>query len=155
MKPIPFLVISLLLGLTLPVQAQPDKPIFGTVELRTGFQPDPLEINGISGGSILISSLVDTNGTPTGNCVGYTEKEPDAGLNLTTPFNHLQIQVQSDSDTTLMVQGPGGVWCNDDNNSKNPSISGEWLSGYYRVWVGSYQPNIYQPYRIVVTQKRE
>jgi len=51
------------------------------------------------------------------------------------------------------VRGPGGSWCNDDYEGKNPGIVGQWLSGTYDIWVGSPQKNKYIPYIIRISQK--
>jgi len=34
-------------------------------------------------------------------------------------FSTPQPQVQSPQDTTIIVRGPGGSWCNDDSEGKN------------------------------------
>lgn len=75
-------------------------------------------------------------------------------MELTQFFNYLSLQVQSTEDTTLIIRGPGGTWCNDDSAGKNPGIAGQWLSGSYEVWVGSYQRNTYHPYVIRISEVR-
>jgi hypothetical protein len=36
----------------------------------------------------------------------------------------------------------------------NPNIEGQWLSGKYEIWVGSYKTNAYHPYVISITDKK-
>jgi hypothetical protein len=59
--------------------------------------------------------------------------------------------VESPQDTTILISGPGGTWCNDDFEGKNPGIAGQWLAGTYKVWVGSYDKNNYHPYIIRIS----
>jgi len=54
----------------------------------------------------------------------------------------------------LLVKGPGGTWCNDDVSDRNPIIAGEWLSGTYSIWVGSYEQNASFPYLLEITSDR-
>jgi hypothetical protein len=67
-------------------------------------------------------------------------------------FNYLRLQVQSSEDTTLVIRGPGGTWCNDDYTDMNPGIAGQWLSGTYHIWVGSYERENYHPYVIRISE---
>jgi hypothetical protein len=46
-----------------------------------------------------------------------------------------------------------GVWCNDDAGSANPIIEGQWQPGVYQVWVGSYQANSHNKYKIKIKGK--
>ncbi|WP_242072433.1 hypothetical protein [Microcoleus sp. FACHB-68] len=136
------------------LRAQPASvPLFETITLSPKFKPDPKAISGISGGSIPAEGIAGRKETANGPCVGFLDKEPDHVLTLTAFFNYLSIQVESTTDTTLLIRGPGGSWCNDDSpgRSKNPGIAGQWLEGTYQVWIGSYEPNKYHPYVIKIT----
>jgi hypothetical protein len=62
--------------------------------------------------------------------------------------------VQSPEDTTIIVRGPGGSWCNDDSQGKNAGIAGEWLAGTYNVWVGSFDKTKSPPYILQITESR-
>lgn len=62
--------------------------------------------------------------------------------------------MQSPKDTTIIVRGPGGIWCNDDFKGKNPGIAGQWLPGTYSIWVGSYDQTKYHPYVLRITERR-
>lgn len=137
-----------LLGAT-PAIAQ---PIFENVRIGPGFSPDPLTVRGISGGSLPAGNIANRTETVTGLCVGFVDQQPDHTMTLTAFFDFLKLQVESPEDTTLVIKGPGGSWCNDDAQGKNPGIAGEWLEGSYGIWVGSYEKSTYHPYIIRITQ---
>lgn len=134
-----------------PVQSQ---NIFENVTIRPRFSPDPMTIRGISGGSVAASRVASRKQTPTGPCVGFMDEGPDHTLVLTSFFSYLSLSVESPQDTTLVISGPGGTWCNDDFQGKNPGIAGQWQAGTYKVWVGSYDTNNYNPYLIRLSKVR-
>lgn len=129
--------------------------IFENVQLSPNFTPDPTTIRGISGGEQTASEVVGRSTSATGPCNGFIDAQPDHTIVLTQFFNYLSFQVQSPEDTTIIVRGPGGTWCNDDYSGKNPGIAGQWLSGTYEVWVGSFDQNTYHPYVIRVSERQE
>lgn len=136
------------------VQAQPAQAqtIFENVTISPKFSPDPMIIRGISGGSVPANSVAGRKDTPTGPCVGFVDDQPDHTIELTSFFNYLSLIVESPQDTTIVITGPGGTWCNDDFQGKNPGVAGEWLPGTYRVYVGSYDKNSYHPYIIRMSE---
>lgn len=108
---------------------------YGDYTLSTGFTPDPYQVSVTAGGTIDASHL----GAP---CRGSVARAPDAQLTFTTD-GHLPLYIisNSDSDTTLVVNGPDGLWyCDDDSNGGvNPQVT--WntpRSGTYDVWVGTF-----------------
>ncbi len=125
---------------------------FEDVRIGSRFSPDPLTIRGIAGGPVSIETLAGLKETANGPCVGFTNEQPAHTLVLTSFFNYLSLQVKSPEDTTLLIRGPGGTWCNDDFDGKNPGIAGQWLPGKYSIWVGSFNSNIYPPYIINITE---
>jgi hypothetical protein len=131
---------------------RPAVTIFESVTLAPGFDRDPLTLRGISGGPLLAPDLAERSDTPTGPCVGFVDEEPDHTMVLDDFFDYLSLQIQSTEDTTLVVRGPGGTWCNDDYTNMNPGIAGQWLSGTYQIWVGSYQEDQYYPYVIRISE---
>lgn len=141
-----------------PAQAQSAQStslsIFENVTISPKFAPDPMTIRGISGGAVATKGIAGRADTMTGPCLGYTDTKPDHTLVLKQFFNYLSLQVESPEDTTLIIKGPGGTWCNDDYKGKNPGIAGQWLEGTYQVWIGSYKPNSYHPYQIKLTEVR-
>lgn len=147
------IVVSGLISITsAKAQSNQPQPIFENVRIGSKFAPDPLIIRGISGGSVPARSVAGRGETPTGACVGYVDEQPDHTVELTSFFNYLSLQVQSPEDTTLIVRGPGGSWCNDDAQGKNPGIAGQWQPGTYRVWIGSYEKDQYHPYVIRMSE---
>ena len=136
-----------------PTQPVPFKPsqgsqIFEDVVLTPGRITNPTTLRGISGGPLTASSVAGRTDTVTGICTGFVDQNPDHQIELTEFFDYLSLQVESPEDTVLVVRGPGGSWCNDDVLGFNPGLAGEWFSGVYDVWVGSYNEQTYHPYII-------
>lgn len=120
---------------------QPDftlEPTFGSVDLASGFQPDPHTHSIAAGGSLDASNL----GVP--GCVGSIATAPDYRVNWTAGSGALPLifSVSSETDTTLVINDAGGNWvCDDDggNAGLNPSITfNQPDSGQYDVWVGTF-----------------
>jgi hypothetical protein len=126
-------------------------PMFEDVTIGPKFSPDPFIVRGMSGGPLPANKVVNRKETPTGPCTGFVDSKPDHILKLKSKFNYLKVVVESPEDTTLIISGPGGIWCNDDFDGKNPGILGEWLPGTYQIWVGSYQKNKSFPYTLKIT----
>ncbi len=138
-----------------PAQAQPaSPPIFENVTIGRNFSPNPLTVRGISGGSVPGKNVAGRAETANGPCVGFVDEQPDHTVVLKDFFNYLSLQVQSPEDTTMIVSGPGGSWCNDDSEGKNPGIAGQWLAGTYNVWVGSFDQTKSHPYILRITESR-
>ncbi|MGF1498033.1 MAG: hypothetical protein ACFB8W_14595 [Elainellaceae cyanobacterium] len=126
--------------------------IFEDVILTPTYVAESTTIRGISGGELPASQISGRSDTSTGACVGFVDTEPDHKMVLTDFFEYLSLAIESPEDTTLVVRGPGGSWCNDDLNGKNPGLSGQWFSGTYEIWVGSYSENTYHPYIIRISE---
>jgi hypothetical protein len=141
------LLLSAMLGQ--PAQAQPEK-----INLNPGFSPDPMELKGTVVGSAALRDIAGRGETSTGSCLGFGGGEPNHILRLTSSINYLRLQVKSNADTTLVIKGPGGTWCNDDFDDKNAGIAGQWQTGEYRVWIGLQGRGQTVPYQIRLTQQR-
>lgn len=128
--------------------------IFDNVTLSAGFSPDPTELRGVSGGTVPAKQVAEQAETPTGACVGFVDAEPDHTVTLKSYFDYLRLQIDSPDDTTLVVRGPGGTWCNDDFQDKNAGVEGQWLAGTYQVWVGSYVKDRAIPYTLRISATR-
>ncbi|GAB1537943.1 peptidase S1 [Scytonema sp. NUACC21] len=133
-------------------QEETPPPIFGDMMIGRKVSPDPMTVRGMSGGSVPGKQLIGKGETPTGPCTGFFDEKPDHTLELTNKFDYLKLQVESAEDTTLIISGPGGSWCNDDFEGKNPGILGEWLPGTYNIWIGSYTKDKYLPYTLRITE---
>jgi hypothetical protein len=108
----------------------------GAINLAPGFTPDPHTVTGRSGGTVDTSSFGDS---PTGPCRGRIATTPNHVLTASGSFSYLRVGVQSNVDTTLVIEGPGGVrWCQDDTDGFNPAIGRDFPAGTYNIYVGSY-----------------
>ena len=145
----------LLLGITLNFNLLKLDPILAQSQydltLNRNTLSQPVTIQGISGGTITALEIAQTDNTSTGYCDGFANRQPNHILKLDNFFEYLRIEVESSADTTILVRGAGGVWCNDDAGSANPVIEGRWQPGIYQVWVGSYRKNSNNDYKIKIT----
>lgn len=119
---------------------------FGTVSLAPGFNPDPATATGTSGGTIDAATLAP-------ECLGTVSETPDHLFVAEGAFSNLRVMVNSQSDTTLVVQRPDGTYvCNDDGpEGLNPVIDAAFGQGTYKIWVGSYSGDN-APYTIGFTE---
>ncbi len=148
-----FLSLATASGINTAVNAQEaPPPIFGDISIKRPLSKDPLTVRGMSGGTIDAKEISKRADTPTGACTGYVDREPDHTLRLKNKFDYMKLVIESPEDTTLVIKGPGGTWCNDEFEGKNPGIVGEWLRGNYEVWIGSYQKEQYLPYTLKITE---
>ena len=127
------------------------QPALSQIVINKNISHEPLIIEGISGGSIAALDIAKTKHTATGYCDGFASLQPNHILNIESLFQSLRLEVKSNVDTTIMVRGPGGIWCNDDTHNANPMIQGMWQPGMYQVWVGSYQADVNNNYRIKIS----
>lgn len=122
---------------------------YGTVTLRAGFRPDPHRISMRAGGTIDAQNIAS-------NCRGFVTRAPDVELNYTSGSLPLILSVDSQSDTTLVVNGPDGRWyCDDDGGtgSLNPALRfNNPQTGTYDIWVGTYSSGASQPARLDISE---
>lgn len=123
-------------------------PVFGTVNLRAGFSPDPTTRTVAAGGS-------SRNPISGEGCEGYLNLgAPDLDLNYDhgTGSLPLTISAASNSDISMVVYTPDGRWiCDDDSGGDlNPSITFENpQSGNYNIWIATYNATDARPSSIV------
>jgi len=122
-----------------------------TVAIDSSLAANPITLSGSTNGNLETVEVSQTASTATGYCNGYISPQPNHLLELESFFNSLRLEVESSADTTVLIKGNGGVWCNDDSGSANPIIEGQWQEGIYKVWVGSYQPDANESYQIRIT----
>jgi len=126
-------------------------PAYGTVDLVSGFTPDPYTRAIQAGGDIDASVLG-------GNCVGWIARAPDYRLNWTAGSGALPLvfSVAASADTTLVINDAEGNWvCDDDggNNGLNPAITfSNPVSGQYDIWVGTYSQGALQPSELHISE---
>ncbi|MGZ8312893.1 MAG: hypothetical protein ACXWUP_00310 [Allosphingosinicella sp.] len=125
-------------------------PNFGTVNLRSGYTPDPHVVSVRSGGGIDAERLSN-------NCRGFISSAPDVRLNYNAGSSFpLILSVDSGADTTLVVNGPDGSWyCDDDGGSRglNPALRfNRPMSGRYEIWVGTYGSRDLRPAQLHISE---
>ncbi len=136
---------------TLPASAQDfdADPNFGTIDLASGFTPDPQVIAVRSGGSLSAETISPA-------CRGFISNAPDVRLNYDAGSLPLIISVASSADTTLVVNAPDGSWyCDDDTgvNGLNPMVRfNAPKPGRYEIWVGTYANASLQPASLHISE---
>lgn len=127
-------IITLILSSATSAQEVSQDPSFGTTSLDAGFRPDPYTVNLRSGGNIDAKDLG-------GDCTGWIADAPDYRLIYKAGAFPLIITVESDVDTTLIINTPNGNWlCDDDGGGDlDPEVKlSKPQSGQYDIWVGTY-----------------
>ena len=129
-----------------------EAPSFGRVSLNSGFTPDPYVRNLTAGGSIRAQDRFS-------DCRGYIANAPDFSVNYTAGTLPLIFTVDSDADTTLVINGPDARWYCDDDGAESPlnplvRFSNP-QSGRYDVWVGTYSRGAGVPATLFVSELGE
>jgi len=135
----------------LPLTAIAQESNFGKLALNSDHPSGVLR--GSTGGAASLPAIVSNRDRHNQQCLGFGDPKPDHLLILEKPFATLNLQVRSNTDTTLIIQGPDGVVrCGDDNGSnKNARITDtNWPAGTYRVWIGTATPGTQQDYTLSI-----
>ena len=97
--------------------------------LGAGFTPDPQSATGRTGGNVQASRYG-------GHCSGMIASRPDHVINVTSALD-LQLSVDSTTDSTLVVRGPAGTFCDDDSGGQlDAQLTARLTPGRYEVYVG-------------------
>ncbi|WP_156915096.1 hypothetical protein [Rubidibacter lacunae] len=108
-------------------------------------QPDPVSLRGQTGGS------VDSQ-----DC-GLVPTAPSQVLQIAERINYmrLSLDVPGGGNPTLLVEGPDGRFCAiaDRISGSAPELSGVWLPGEYKIYVGDID-GANNPYRLSISQQR-
>ena len=148
------LLILFLLG-SAPALSQDlnTEPLYGSSTLASGFIEDPLVVILDAGGPDSVALL-------NSECLGYiSNDQADYVLRYEAGNSELGFFVDSDIDTTLIINDPRGNWqCNDDADvlpGTNAGISFNTpVSGAYHIWVGSYSSSdTGEPARLIITEE--
>jgi len=111
-------------------------PTYGSIQLKSGFDNDPRTIKLTAGGPIK---------TNRGGVQAHVAKAPDVKLYYEAGKLPLTIHVESDADTTLLINLPDGTWvANDDQapGNLNPLLRfANPQSGRYDIYVGTFAPD--------------
>jgi hypothetical protein len=125
---------------------------FGGLTLGANKQAGSL--TGSTGGSTSLPAIVSNRDRTNHKCLGFGDPTPDHILVLQQNVPSLKLRVNSGSDTTLVVQGPGGVRCGDDSKGgKDASLTDtDWQAGTYKIWVGTVTPGERRDYTLYIRQ---
>jgi hypothetical protein len=95
------------------------------IEINRNFQPDPLILNGKSGGSVK------------SKC-GNISTAPNQIIQVKESLPYLRLSVETKGKPTLLIDGPGGKFCvqADSYSGDKPEIPGYWQAGTYSLYVG-------------------
>lgn len=124
-------------------------PVYETLDLASGFLPDPVTRTLQAGGS----AANPVSGT---GCNGYINLDaPDYDLNYTAGTLPLYLYAESDADLTLVVNDANGTWhCSDDANGTNPMIHlPNPPSGNYNIWVGTFESGSLQNATLFISER--
>lgn len=96
-----------------------------TIQINRNLQPEPMILNGKSGGTVK------------SNC-GNITTEPSQVIQVTESLPYLRLTVESQGKPTLLIDGPGGRFCvmADRYSGGKPELSGYWQAGRYLIYVG-------------------
>ena len=129
------------------------EPLYGSSALTSGFIEDPLVVILEAGGPDSVALLNN-------ECLGYiSNDQADYVIKYEAGNSELGFFVDSDIDTTLIINDPRGNWqCNDDADvlpGTNAGISFNTpVSGNYHIWVGSYSSSdAGEPARLIITEE--
>ncbi len=137
---LPLTLCSFLLVLSAPrlyAQDTNGESLNGIVNLSGGFLPDPHVVDIVPGGDTQVEDLG-------AGCAGYIyASQPDLKVVLDSASSQFGIFVNSNIDTTLVINDPNGGWhCNDDaeflTNSNPGVLFSKPANGTYDIWVGTY-----------------
>jgi len=83
-------------------------------------------------------------------CIGMIDETPDHKIHLPEPLT-LTLTVDSTTDSTLIVQGEGSLFCDDDSAGREDAqITAQLDAGAYAVYVGHVHQSGY--YRLTVNE---
>ncbi len=133
--------LALLLGTPALVLASP--------HTLTASNPS-MEIKGVSGGPSLVS-----------DCSAVLSQQPSQEILLTESFlqtsGFLKFALEAPGAPVLVLDGPAGRFCSlGDSRSEqnqNPEVSGYWLPGTYRVYVGDREQGNH-PYTLSINKEQ-
>jgi hypothetical protein len=130
--------------------AQGSAPIHeARVPLRTGFVPDPAELEGHTRGARAISDMAGPA------CAGFVDEHASHVLSFETRFGFLRVFATSETDLVLAVRRADGSWlCNDDRFGTNPNVEGVFPAGRIEVWVGTHVLGASADYVLTLSEMR-
>jgi hypothetical protein len=96
-----------------------------------------------------LSNPITTQGQSGGNVnsndCGFVPGRPQEVIKVTERINYMRMSLESQGgNPTLLIEGPDGRFCLLGNGSKKPSMSGVWMPGEYKVYIGDEQGQAHQ-----------
>lgn len=112
------------------------------IQIERDFQPDPLTLNGKSGGF------------EKSNC-GNIGAKANHILEVTESLPYLRLTVKSKGKPTLLIDSPEGRFCvlGDSYSQDRPEISGYWQAGKYSLHIGDLSKQRHT-YNLSISQKK-
>jgi hypothetical protein len=102
----------------------------------------PIVLSGQSGGPRNANSMGSS-------CRGNIAFAPDHVFNVVAPMQVTFTVLNQGGDTTMIVMGPSGVFCDDDSaGSLRPQVSQMLMPGQYQVFIGTYGGGGMHPYTL-------
>lgn len=126
---------------------------YGRGELAPGFQPDPAVVNMSAGGALEAAEL-----TIGRQCQGFINNQPEYIIDYAGGGELLRLFFMGDSDSTLMIAGPGNTWyCSDDYAGETDPLVDivNPAGGQYAIWVGTREVDTFVGGDLVVTANAE
>jgi hypothetical protein len=129
------------------------EPNFESVDLESGFLPDPHETELVSGGGVDAAELGLGSG-----CASFATRAPDVRLNWSGESVAIRIFFVAEKegeDATLIVSDAEGNWhCNDDYAGRNPLLEIENPpQGQTAIWVGSFSSDEFIGGTLYITEQ--
>ena len=118
---------------------------FGSLELESGFMPDPRKLQGETTGADDASVVFHPE------CSGWvTATRPDHTLTAVKRFENLRILIHSeDAALSLILKKPDGTFvCSRGAEGEGPILEGALEAGSYAIWIGNPNPNTQVHYTI-------
>jgi hypothetical protein len=121
---------SLSMVLLLAASATAGAQQYRNFSIGAGFEPDPQTGTGTTGGA------VDAAKAFGGSCTGSVDRTPDHVITVTSAVN-LKLYTTSTTDSTLVMRGPSGTFCDDDSRGElDAEINAVLRPGRYEVYIG-------------------
>ncbi|MFK7989822.1 MAG: hypothetical protein AB8I08_27635 [Sandaracinaceae bacterium] len=119
-----------------------------SMRLSTGFTPDPVVLQGETGGERAMNQLAP-------RCRGYVGANPDAVFDLDNEFGFLRMFVIAERPVNLTVRDASGEYhCSGSALEGAPREEGRFGRGRVEVWIGGDEPGGSVPYELRVTEFR-
>ena len=107
--------------------------LFGLTTTRSLAQS--ISVNGQLSNPIT-SEVTSGGNVDSGDC-GLISDTPQEVIQVTEKMNYMRMTLEgASSNATLLVEGPDGRFCLLPDSGQEPSLSGVWVSGEYKIYVG-------------------